>query len=214
MAAFTIMAKRRKTELEQERMTDANLVKVIKLLEPSDKAQKPISKKEACQILGMTYNTTRLGDIIQEFKQKQQRISENRAKLKGKPLSSQEICNIIEEYLLGNSMESISSSTFRSIHIIKQVLETNSVPLRKPGQTYFNPELIPEHCVKQRFLVEETVWSAKYLSLAKIYAEQLTDKYGYIYCMWLLSDRQKQYCWQPWYELASLEHLKQLGVKL
>jgi hypothetical protein len=51
------VARKRRTELEEEKMTDSNLSRVIRLLEPEE-GKKPITKKDACQMLGMTYNTT------------------------------------------------------------------------------------------------------------------------------------------------------------
>lgn len=206
------MAKRRKTDLELEKMTDVNILKVIKLLEPQD--NKPITKKDACQMLGMAYNTTRLVSIIEEFKQKQQRIAEQKAKLRGKPISDSERINIIQEYLLGATVEAISKLTYRGSHLIKQVLEDNSVPIRQPGHNYFTPQLIPEGAMRDRFQCGEVVYSARYDSMAKIKSEKLDPKHGYIYSLWLLSERWLQWCWQPHYELASLEHLRKLGVQV
>ena len=206
------MAKRRKTDLELEKMTDVNILKVIKLLESQD--NKPITKKDACQMLGMAYNTTRLASIIEEFKQKQQRIAEQKAKLRGKPISDSERINIIQEYLLGATVEAISKLTYRSSHLIKQVLEDNSVPIRQPGHNYFTPQLIPEGAMRDRFQCGEVVYSARYDSMAKIKSEKLDPKHGYIYSLWLLSERWLQWCWQPHYELASLEHLRKLGVQV
>ena len=204
------MAKRRKTDLELEKMTDANIAKVIRLLEPED--GKPITKKDACQMLGMAYNTTRLASVIEEFKQKQQRIAEQKAKLRGKPITDNERVSIIQEYLTGSTIESISKMTYRSSHLIKQVLEDNSVPIRQPGHNYFTPQLIPDGAVRDRFQVGEVVYSARYDSMAKIKDEKLDPKHGYVYSMWLLSERWLQWCWQPAYELASLEHLRKIGV--
>lgn len=204
------MAKRRKTDLELEKMTDANIAKVIRLLEPQD--GKPITKKDACQMLGMAYNTTRLASIIEEFKQKQQRVAEQKAKLRGKPITDSERVSIIQEYLTGATIESISKMTYRGSHLIKQVLEDNSVPIRQPGHNYFTPQLIPDGAVRDRFQPGEVVYSARYDSMAKIKAEKLDPKHGYVYSMWLLSERWLQWCWQPAYELASLEHLRKIGV--
>ena len=204
------MAKRRKTDLELEKMTDANITKVIKLLEPQD--GKPITKKDACQILGMSYNTTRLASIIEEFKQKQQRIAEQKAKLRGKPITDTERANIIQEYLGGATIDSISKMTYRGSHLIKQVLEENSVPIRQPGHSYFTPELIPDGAARDRFQIAEVVYSARYDSMAKIKTEKFDPKHGYVYSLWLLSERWLQWCWQPAYELASLEHLRKIGV--
>ena len=204
------MAKRRKTDLEQEKMTDINIIRVIKLLEPDE--GKPITKKDACQMLGMAYNTTRLTSIIEEFKQKQQRIAEQKAKLRGKPITDNERISIIQEYLSGATIESITKMTYRGSHLIKQVLEDNNVPIRQPGHNYFTPQLIPDGAVRDRFQCDEIVYSTRYDSLAKIKIEKFDPKHGYIYSMWLLSEKWLQWCWQPAYELASLEHLRKIGV--
>ena len=52
---------------KHENLTQANITKVISLLEP--KEGKPITKKEACAILNIAYNTTRLQKIIDEHKE-------------------------------------------------------------------------------------------------------------------------------------------------
>ena len=207
------MARKRKTELEEERMTDSNLSRVIRLLEPEE-GKKPITKKDACQMLGMTYNTTRLATIIEQFKERQRRTAEQRAKLRGKAVTKDEKIFIIQEYLTGSTIDAITKSTYRGVTIVKQVLDEYSVPLRIPGQNYFNPQLIPDGAARDKFEVGEVVWSARYGSLAKIYSEKLDPKHGHIYHMWLMDDRWRQYCWQPAYELASLQQIRELGVQV
>ena len=63
---------------KHENLTKANIAKVIDLLE----AEKPITKKEACGILNITYNTTRLGNIITEYKRDLEIAVKIKAKLK------------------------------------------------------------------------------------------------------------------------------------
>lgn len=209
------MATRKRTELEEELMTDVNIARVIKLLEEPDEGCKPITKKEACQILGMAYNTTRLGTIIEQFKAKQKRTAERRAQLRGKPVTQDEIVYIIGEYLMGESIDAISKTTYRSTAIVKKVLTDNAVPLRVPGHSYFNPQLIPEGAVRDRFAIGEVVYSARYDSVAQIMAE-FKDKAdnGWVYRIWLLDEKWLQSAYQPVYELASLEHIRELGVKV
>ena len=207
------MARKRKTELEEERMTDSNLSRVIRLLEPEE-GKKPITKKDACQMLGMAYNTTRLATILEQFKERQRRTAEQRAKLRGKAVTKDEKIFIIQEYLTGSTIDAITKSTYRGVTIVKQVLDEYSVPLRIPGQNYFNPQLIPDGAARDKFEVGEVVWSARYGSLAKIYSEKLDPKHGHIYHMWLMDDRWRQYCWQPAYELASLQQIRELGVQV
>jgi hypothetical protein len=208
------MATKKRTDLEAELMTDANISKVIRLLEPQEEGAKPITKKDACQILGMAYNTTRLAAILEEFKQKQARTAKRKAELRGKPATQDDIVYVIGEYLRGEPIDAISKTTYRSTAFVKGILEKYSVPLRVPGHTYFKPELIPDGAVRNRFKLGEIVYSARYDSLARIDTETLTEKYGYIYRVWLLSDRWLQAANQEAYELASLEHLRELGVKV
>jgi hypothetical protein len=195
-------------------MTDANISRVIRLLEPAEEGKKPITKKDACQMLGMSYNTTRLGTLIEEYKQKQVRTAQRKSQLRGKPATQEEKVYIISEYLNGETVDAISKMTYRSSRFIKDVLEGNSVPIRVPGSSYFNPELIPDGAVRDRFKIGEVVYSSRYDSIARIDAEQKSDKYGFVYRIWLLSDRWLQSAYQEASELASLEHLRELGVKI
>jgi hypothetical protein len=207
------MATRRKSASEEELMTSANISKVIRLLEPED-GVKPITKKDACQILGMAYNTTRLGTIIDEFKKKQYRDAERRAEKRGKPVTDDERVYIISEYLAGETVDSISKSTYRSPTFIKSVLEANAVPIRVPGSSYFKPELIPEGAMRDKFKLGEVVYSARYDSTARIDAEQFSEKHGWVYRVWLLAEKWQQNAYQEATELASLEHLRELGVRV
>jgi len=203
---------RKRSELEEELMTETNIIRVIKLLEPTE--GKPITKKDACQILGMAYNTARLATIIEEFKKKQERTAQRKAELRGKPATQEEIIYIISEYLNGETVDSISKSTYRGPAFIKQILENNNVPIRQTSHDYFNPELIPEGAVRERFKIGEIVYSARYDSIARIDMEQKSSKYGWIYRIWLLADKWKQSAYQEAYELASLEHLREIGVRV
>jgi hypothetical protein len=208
------MATRKRPALEEELMTDANIARVIRLLEPTEEGKKPITKKDACAILGMSYNTTRLGTIIEEYKQKQIRTAQRKSQLRGKPATQEEKVYIISEYLNGETVDAISKMTYRSSKFIKDVLEANAVPIRVPGSSYFDPQLIPDGAVRDRFKVGEVVYSSRYDSTARIDAEQKTDKHGFVYRIWLLSEKWQQNAYQEAAELASLEHLRELGVKI
>ena len=203
---------RKRSELEEELMTEANIIRVIKLLEPQE--GKAITKKDACQILGMAYNTTRLATIIEDFKKKQERTAQRKAELRGKPATQDEIVYIISEYLNGETVDAISKNTYRGPAFIKQILENNDVPIRQTSHDYFRPELIPDGATRERFKIGEVVYSARYDSIARIDMEQKSDKYGFIYRIWLLAEKWKQSAYQEAYELASLEHLRQIGVRV
>jgi hypothetical protein len=208
------MATRKRPALEEELMTDANIAKVIRLLDPQEEGKKPITKKDACAILGMSYNTTRLGTIIEEYKQKQIRTAQRKSQLRGKPATQEEKVYIITEYLNGETVDAISKMTYRSSRFIKDILEGNSVPIRVPGSSYFSPELIPDGAIRERFKVGEVVYSSRYDSTARIDAEQKSDKYGFVYRIWLLADKWQQNAYQEASELASLEHLREMGVRI
>lgn len=207
------MGKRRKTELEQERMTDTNILRVIQLLEPKDPAQKPITKKDACQILGMNYNTTRLDAVLKQFKERQERDRSRRQALRGKPATQDEISYVIREYVQGATIESISRSTYRGTEFIKRILEDHHIPRRNSSPDYFKPQLIPDGAMRDKFNVGEMVYSARYDSTAKIIAEQPDAQWGWVYRVWLTNERWLQYAYQPACELASLKHLEAVGVK-
>lgn len=199
---------------EDELLDDAHLERVISLLEPTEEGVKPCTKKDACQILNISYNVTRLGSLIERYKEKKARETKRRSELRGKPLTPEEVSYIIGEYLEGVSVEEISRSTYRSRDKITQALAESNVPTRPASYDYFRPELIPDDATRERFKVGEVVWSAQYDSAAKIEKEDTHPTWGFIYRVWLLSERWKQYAHIPACEIASLEHLRKIGVRV
>lgn len=202
------MATRKKNE--DERLDDVHMERVIAGLAQ----EKPMTKKECCAILGIAYNVTRLGTLIEKYKAGKAKDAERRAALRGKPATSDEICFVIQEYLEGNTVDAISKSIYRGPSFVNGILEKYSVPLRARAHDYFKPELIPEGACRDRFSCGEKVYSARYDSLATIEAEKFDGKYGWTYRIWLLSEKWQQYAHQEAYELASLEHLRKLGVRV
>ena len=197
---------------EEERLDAAHLERVIDMLEP--KEGKPSSKKDACQVLGIAYNTTRLATLIEKFKEKKAYEIKRRGELRGKPATKEEVIYIIGEYLEGNTVDSISNSIFRPSGFIKRILEDNAVPIRQSSQDYFKPELIPDGATRERFAIGEVVYSARYDSIARIDAETSDPRYGWVYRIYLLADKWRQSAFQEACELASLEHLRKLGVRV
>ena len=78
------MTNRKTKNGDQEKITDENLDRVIKLLEQNV----PITKKEACNILNIAYNTVRLTSLIEKYKDKKAKEKEKRAQKRGKPPTS------------------------------------------------------------------------------------------------------------------------------
>jgi hypothetical protein len=207
------VATKRRTELEESLMTDANIRRVIKGLNPTE--GKPITKKDACQMLGMAYNTTRLDKVLQEFLDKEALDKKRRAERRGKAATTEEVQYAIQAYLEGETLDAISKSLYRTGQFVKHILEKHAVPIRSASHDYFNPELIPEGALRERFVPGEVVYSARYDSTARIEAEvENSNKHGWVYRIWLLSERWRQFAYQPASELASLQHLRELGVRI
>jgi hypothetical protein len=200
----------RKTRAEIERLDDASMEKVIAALEQ----EKPITKKAACDMLAIAYNTTRLGTIIEKYKENKAREATRRAALRGKPATSDEVNYVIQEYLEGNTVDGISKSLYRSAGFVSTVLERYEVPKRATSHDYFRPELIPEGAMRPRFAVGEIVYSARYDSMARIDSEQSDPRHGWVYRIWLLAEKWRQSAYQEACELASLEHIRKLGVRV
>jgi len=203
------MAKRVKVK-ESERLEDSNVKYVIELLE----GDKPITKKEACSILRISYNTTRLGNIIAGYKERAATEARLRAKNRGKAATDGEIIRAIEEYLNGDSISEIAKYMYRSSSFIKGIIKRFNVPERSSSSDYFSPELLPDEVLSENFKPGELVWSARYNTTAKIEKLIQTQKeHGNVYRIWTYGKNQKYAC-QPWYELGKLEHLQNLGVNL
>lgn len=202
------MAIRRRTA-DDENLTDSAIEQVIKGLN----AEKPITKKDACAILRISYNTTRLDKIISQYQEKKAADSARRQAKRGKPASAEEVTYIVTEYMEGQPLDAISKGIYRGTGFVKAVLEKYSVPEKPSSRDYFRPELIPEGAVSERFAIGERVYAARYDSLATIKAEY---KYpdGYVYRIWLEDEREQQFAYQPAWELASLSHLRSQGINI
>jgi hypothetical protein len=204
---MTIRKTRRTSD--DENLTDLAIEQVIKGLS----AEKPMTKKDACGILRIAYNTSRLDRIIAEFKELREADAKRRSEKRGKPASAQEINYIITEYMEGQPLDAISKGIYRGTGFIKAILEKYNVPVKPSSRDYFHPELIPDGAVRKAFKIGERVYSARYDSLATIKAEYKYPN-GFVYRIWLEDERESQFAYQPAWELASLDHLREAGVTI
>ncbi len=209
---------RKSKNTDEETLDAATIERVISLLEPEE-GIKPITKKEACEILKIAYNTTRLGKLIEEYKSKKARNEQRRKALRGKPATIDEIKYSIVEYLAGKPVKEIADTLYRGTSFVESILDSNAVPRRGRSFNYDKPELVPEAAMSDRFTPGEIVYSMRYDSTARIesfFDSADSEKYpkGRIYRIWLLSEKWQQCAYQPVWELASLKHLKELGVIL
>ena len=226
-----------------EKLTAQNIQHVISLLNPTSSQTKPITKREACSILNISYNTTRLDKIIEDFHEQKEyrsrRVSQNR----GRPARLDEIQDIVKEYLSGENVSNISKGLYRSPAFVKSILEKIGVPQRPTKiegrkQEYY----LPEQCVSEDFQEGEIVWSATHHAPAVI-DKKLTkehqdsraglqtvnykDKYGSdcysIYVrqkpsgeadLWDIPDIGGFYAFALAYDLGKLKHLEEYGVDL
>ena len=225
-----------------EKLTSQNIQHVISLLNPTSSQTKAITKREACSILNISYNTTRLDKIIQDFHEQKEyrsrRVSQNR----GRPARPDEIQDIVKEYLSGENVSNIAKGLYRSPAFVKSLLEKIGVPQRPTKvegrkQEYY----LPEQCVADDFEKGEIVWSATHHAPAVI-DKKLTkehqdsrpglqtvdyvSKYGSdcysIYVrqkpntedMWEMPETGGFYAFSLGYDLGKLKHLEEYGVDL
>ena len=199
-------------------MTQGNITHVISLLSKKP----PITKKEACAILNISYNTTRLNKIIEEHEERAAYSEKRRSMNKGKKAQPHEIQTAIMEYLQGEPVSEIAKSMYRSSGFVKAILERIGEPQRPASQEDRGKgAFLPDNCVAEEFSPGEKVWSAKYHAPAIVEREVETlDKYeskGYgVYILEKSEDFNvggfKAYALAC--ELGKLLHLEQYGVNL
>ena len=120
-----------------EKLDDTNIKRVIAALT----SENPITKKEACEMLNINYNTTRLSKIIEGFKEDQEYRKIRMSKNRGKPASKDEMKQMIEMYLDGQTITDISKTMFRSPAFIKGNLDKVGVPTRvAEGEKFIVPD--------------------------------------------------------------------------
>jgi len=210
---------------KHENLTEANISNVIELLQ----AEKPITKKEACSILNIAYNTTRLNNIIAEFRETMDFRAIRKAQNKGKGATKQEITATVKMYLDGSNISDIAKSLYRSPAFIKGIIERLGVP-QKLSMTDFEGRrnaMLPEQCVADEFDLEERVWAIRQNYPAIVQRElkpEVAEERGYkVYLVSTIECTQddlkdtyfphlsyagKQYCLAS-YEMGSLKHLQQ-----
>ena len=90
MAARGVRAK------SHEKLDDTNLQRVWEALN----SDSPITKKEACEMLNITYNTTRLNRILEEHRDTMEYRARRKSQLKGTKATDAEVKQVIELSLI------------------------------------------------------------------------------------------------------------------
>jgi len=212
---------------DHENLTSQNIRHVINLLQPKD-TSKPITKKEACEILNISYNTTRLQRIIDEFVDQEAFVASRKAENKGKRASKEELAQIITEYLKSEPISNIAKSLYRSAGFVKAAIERIGVPVRpSSSEARSHISLLPESCIGETFREGETVWSAKYHAPAIIKKAVSENRYDCtVYQIYVIEPTDSAgtyfeyvtgggfFAYAPAYDLGKLEHLKEYGVDI
>jgi len=211
---------------EGENLSDANIDKVIALL----RQENPIKKKEACELLNIAYNTTRLAKIIEQHEEQKAEEKRRRDANRGKPVAEHEKSLIISWALAGESVSEIAKQLYRSIASVKQTIAEIGIP--EKGESYWRPALIPEQCLAEEFKTGQLVWLAQMNQIGVITEKppSIGSKTGQlfyqVYAFYRLEEDSPFFrnCragdWAGTYghyavsEIGSLEHLKKYGVDL
>lgn len=221
------MAIKRVKKKEHELLSETNVAKVIRLLESNE----PITKKEACEILNISYNTTRLNNIIESHKSKKEVDKKLRDANRGKPASNEEIASIIEDYLHGESIAPIAKRLHRSCSFVSNIVKRVGIPERLPKKEQVKPSILPDSCVSEFFEKGEIVWSAKYHAPCEIQDELVNPKYEEIYSckcysIYVFEDIKDTgdvvhnikkggfNAYSPAYNLGSLKHLYDYNINI
>lgn len=195
---------------EGEDLSDENIKKVISLLEAETNK---ITKKQACELLKISYNTTRLDSIIEQYKHKKKVEAEQRAKNRGKPPTEYEIQTCVQSYLEGEPVTNIAKRLYRPPIFVKNVLDRCHIPIRVPGSTFFKDvAMIPEEAVKEKFQTGEIVYAVRYNSLARIMHIFKDKKNNDAYCIYLMDEKLQHCAYQPYWELCDLSYLTKFGI--
>lgn len=205
---------------DHENLSDNNIRKVITLLSSSP----AITKKQACEILNIAYNTTRLNRIIEAFEEQRQLEKRMKAKKRGQPASKDEMRYIIEAYMEGVSITNIAKANYRSNAFVKSLIAKVGVPTRAVGEEKHSVEYLPDECVSEEFAVGEIVWSAYYHKPGKILKRLDDNKYipkysTPCYDLYIFEETEGYikggfYASSAAYDLGKLSHLEEYGVTL
>lgn len=157
-----------------EKLSFDNIERVIQQLEQDN----PITKKEACGMLNIRYNTTRLQRIIDDHLDLKSFRETRKAQNKGKMATQDEIRSVVKMYLDGDNISEIANSLYRSPAFVKNIVERVGIPQKLADSDYEGKKnaMLPEQCVALEFEYNERVWYPKRNRFA-IIKDEITQKY-------------------------------------
>ena len=220
-----------------EKLDDATLTRVSELLNQDE----PITKKQACEMLNISYNTTRLGKILDDFNETASYRETRKSQNRGKKATDMETREAIEGQLKGVTVSDISKRLYRSTTFVKNILDRVGVPEKLPKTKRKGAAYLPDECVSESFEKGEKVWAASSHAPAIIEQEYTVEyqdsmpgirtvdyqkDYGCsLYRIWVLEGDKE---WNEYfgyvtlgfsahqlsYDLGSLTHLEEYGVRI
>ena len=218
---------RRLRKKDHEDLSDTNIAKVIKEMHTLDSGRPTITKKEACQILKISYNPARLDKIIEEYNDKLEYRSKRKKQKRGRPASADEISDTVRCHLRGDPITDIAFRLFRSVPFVRSIIESVGVPTRGANsEERTTAGTIPEQCIAEVFEEGEVVWSAKDHASATVLHQETNINYEKIYgskCyqIYVHENSEEYEAYGPGYytsalayDLGSLRHLEQYDIDL
>jgi len=209
-----------------EKLDDANLKRVLECLNQDN----PITKKEACNMLNITYNTTRLNSIMTDFDDTMKFREVRKAQNRGKKATDYETKQAIEMFLNEQPVSSIAQALYRSTTFVRNLLDRVGVPEKRPSTESGNGAKVgylPDQCVSDDFEIGEKVWSARYDLPARIVKGEFDPRYDCkVYHIYVieLTDFDTEYfghikeggyhAHQCSYDLGSLRHLNKYEINI
>jgi len=183
---------------------EGKILDVIALLESGG------TKKAACDLLGIRYNTKKLDELITAYQERVEVRTRLRKKNRTKAVSKLEVSEWVTSYLSGESISSISEYAYRSEAVIKHHLSKYSALLRRNDKVseleYFE---LPEESIKPFFKQGEIAWSPKHNCLVEVRKQE-----DLVVSVTTLNGDEKNAYVYSW-DLASLDKLtEELDVNL
>ena len=174
-------------------------------------AEKPITKKLACEMLGIAYNTTRLENLIQEYKDDLARVKLRKKQVRKEAVTEETVREWAKEYLVnGMPINEIAEFAYRTPLLVKTWLERYGALLPKTSPNPLNPEYVPEACMSSDFEEGELVYINGYCSFGVIKREiksKTAEAAGYkAYRILLLGDERQHVNYMSC-DICAVEHL-------
>ena len=157
-----------------EKLSFDNIERVIQQLEQDN----PITKKEACGILNIRYNTTRLQKIIDDHLDTKAFRETRKSQNKGKAATEDEIRSVVKMYIDGFNISGIADNIYRSPAFVKNIVERVGIPQKLAESDYdgMRNAMLPEQCVAEEFDYNEKVWYPRQNKFA-IIKDEISQKY-------------------------------------